>query len=88
MPSYAGRLSGFQNPGTAQHNPKERDMPKFKMAVYKTETYTTVIEVDADNEPDAALAAFNIADEMDPGNWDLEETEWEFYVDGVSHETE
>lgn len=61
-------------------------MPKFKMTVYKTETYTTVIEVDANSEADAELAAFDIADEMDPGNWDIEETEWEAYVDGVSHE--
>ena len=61
-------------------------MPKFRMTVYKTETYTTVIEVDADNEPDAELAAFDIADEIESGNWHLEETELEAYVDGVNHE--
>jgi hypothetical protein len=62
-------------------------MPKFKMTVYKTETYTTVIEVDANSEADAELAAFDIADEMDPGNWHLEETDMEAYAIEVNRET-
>ena len=62
-------------------------MPKFRMTVYKTETYTTVIEVDADSEADAELAAFDAADGVDPGNWHLEETDMEAYAVEVTHET-
>lgn len=62
-------------------------MPKFRMTVYKTETYTTVIEVDADSEADAELAAFDAADGVDPGNWHLEETDMEAYAIEVTHET-
>ena len=62
-------------------------MPKFRMTVYKTETYTTVIEVDADSEADAELAAFDAADGVDPGNWHLEETDMEAYAAEVTHET-
>lgn len=62
-------------------------MPKFRVTLYKTETYTTVIEVDADNEPDAEIAAFDDADGIDPGNWHLEETDMEAYAVEVTHET-
>lgn len=62
-------------------------MPKFRMTVYKTETYRTVIEVDANSEADAELAAFDIADGIDPGNWHLEETGMDFYAVEMTHET-
>lgn len=62
-------------------------MPKFKMTVYKTETYTTVIEVDADDEWEAELAAFDRAEDIDPGNWHHEETDMEAYAVEVTHET-
>ncbi len=61
-------------------------MPKFRVTLYKTETYTTVIEVDAESEPDAEIEAFN--DEIDPGNWHHEETNTEAYAVEVKHETE
>ena len=62
-------------------------MPKFRVTLYKTETYTTVIEVDADDEPDAEIAAFDRADDTDPGNWHHEETDMEAYAVEVKHET-
>lgn len=62
-------------------------MPKFQVTVYKTETYTTFFEVDADSEADAEIAAFDIADGIDPGNWHLEETDMEAYAVEVTHET-
>ena len=62
-------------------------MPKFRVTLYKTETYTTVIEVDAESEPDAEIAAFNDEDGIDPGNWHHEETDMEAYAVEVKHET-
>lgn len=62
-------------------------MPKFRVTVYRTETYTTVIEVDADSEPDAEIAAFDDADWIDPSNWHHEETDMEAYTVEVKNET-